>query len=90
MYLGCKKKLYKEKQRERKVFASNTEILRIIAKPIEVINAKEFLTVKDTARLLNCSIRTAYRLIENGNLKAVNISERKTLVKRSDIDNLFA
>ena len=57
--------------------------------PIEELKAKEFLTVRDMAKLLNCSIRTAYNLINRDLIKAVNISERKTLIKRSEIDKLF-
>jgi excisionase family DNA binding protein len=53
------------------------------------LKAKEFLTVRNVATLLNSSIRTAYRLIQTGKIQAVNISERKTLVKRSEIDKLF-
>lgn len=85
----CAKMYYKTKQRTAKVEASNTETQRIKSQPIEQLKAKEFLTVRDVAKLLNCSIRTAYRLIEQGNIKAVNIAQRKTLVKRSDIDKLF-
>lgn len=56
---------------------------------IETIKAKEFLTVRDVSILLNCSIRTAYYLIANGTIKSVNISQRKTLIKRTEIDKLF-
>ncbi len=56
---------------------------------IEAIQGKEFLTVRDVAALVSCSVRTAYRLIENGEIKAVNLAQRKTLIKRSEIDNLF-
>jgi len=57
---------------------------------IEIIKAKEFLTLRDVSKLLNCSIRTIYYLIENGKIKAVNLSQRKTLIKRSEIDILFS
>ena len=86
---NCAKRFYKEKKKAEKIEASNRETRRILLKPIEEIKTKEFLTVSDTAKLLNCSVRTAYRLIENGSIKAVNLSQRKTLVKRSDIDKLF-
>jgi len=56
---------------------------------IETIKTKEFLTVRDVATLLNCSVRSVYLYIESGNIKAVNLAERKTLVKRSEIDKLF-
>src|SRR5437773_10375189 len=86
----CAKKNYKAKQREAKIEASNKETVQIKIKPLTEIRAKEFLTVKDVSKLLNFSIRTTYRLIELGEIKAVNLSERKTLVRRSDIDKLFS
>ena len=86
----CAKMLYKSKQRAEKIEAVQTQTQRIISKPIEDLKGKEFLTVKDVSKLLNCSIRTAYYLIDRGNIKAVNIAQRKTLIKRSEIDKLFA
>jgi excisionase family DNA binding protein len=86
---NCAKRAYKARQRASKVEASNIETNVIKAKPIEEIKVKEFLTVRDVATLLNSSNRTVYRLIEQGNIKAVNISQRKTLMRRSEIDKLF-
>lgn len=87
--LPCSRKAYKERERNIKVEASNKETLKIRTKPIEVIKAKDFLTVNDVAALLSTSRRTIYRMIENQTIKAVNLSQRKTLVRRSDIDKLF-
>lgn len=86
----CAKMNYKAKQRASKIDKSNAETIQIITKPIEVIKAKEFLTVRDLSKLLNCSIRTAYNIIERGDIKAVKVSDRKTLIKRSEVDKLFA
>ena len=86
----CAKRLYKQKQKEKKIERSETEVQAIKLKPFEELKAMEFLTVRDLSRLLNCSVRTAYNLISKGNIRAVNISERKTLIKRSEIDKLFA
>jgi excisionase family DNA binding protein len=85
----CAKRAYKARIKAGKIDKSNSELLSIKQRPIEEVKAKDFLTVPDVAMLLNCSKRTAYYLIKRGNLKAVNISERKTLIKRSDIDKLF-
>jgi excisionase family DNA binding protein len=85
----CAKMLYKARQRAEKIEATNTETQYIKMKPIEDLKTKEFLTVPDLAKLLNCSKRTVYYMIERGNIKAVNIAQRKTLVKRSEIDKLF-
>ena len=87
---NCAKRLYKQKQRAVKVGESNKETIAIKTKPIEVIKAKEFLTVKDAASLLNCSIRSVYRHLGKGNIRAVNLSQRLIRVKRSEIDKLFA
>lgn len=86
---NCAKKYYKARQRSEKIEASNRETLHTRLKPIEDLKAKEFLTVRDVAALLNSSLRTVYRLIDQGNIKAANLSQRKTLIKRSDIDKLF-
>ena len=56
---------------------------------LKILNEKEILTVKETAVLLNCSIKTVYRNIKDGNIKAINFGERVLRIKRSDIDNLF-
>ncbi|NOU46818.1 MAG: helix-turn-helix domain-containing protein [Bacteroidales bacterium] len=85
----CAKRAYKARVRSGKVETRNKETRKIKNQPIEELKAKEFLTVRDVATLLNSSLRTVYRLIEKGNIKAVNIAQRKTLVKRSNIDTLF-
>jgi excisionase family DNA binding protein len=85
----CAKMLYKKRQREMKIERTKAETQRIRNKPIEDLKAKEFLTVREVAALLNCSIRSVYNHIENKRLKAVNLSQRLTRVKRSDLDRLF-
>jgi excisionase family DNA binding protein len=86
---NCAKKAYKVRMRESKILASDQETFMIKTKPLTELKAKEFLTVRDVSTLLRCSLRTAYRLINAGHIKSVNISERKTLIKRSEIDKLF-
>ncbi len=86
----CAKMLYKTRQRIEKIEAAKAETQAIKAKPIEKLKAKEFLTVRDVATLLNCSLRSVYYYIETGNIKAVNLGQRITRVKRSEIDKLFA
>jgi excisionase family DNA binding protein len=85
----CNSAAYKAKQRAGKVEKSNNETRLIKNQPIEELKAKEFLTVREVARLLNCSVRSAYYYIESGTIKAVNLGQRITRVKRSDIDKLF-
>ena len=56
---------------------------------LKVLNEKEVLTVKEVATLLNCSVRSVYRYINSGHIKATNLGSRLTRVKRSDINVLF-
>ncbi len=58
-------------------------------KYLEVLNAKEILTVKEVAALLNCSVRSVYRNINDGHIKAINLGNRLTRIKRSSLDDLF-
>lgn len=79
----------KAKKRAEKVQKSNTETKQIKTKSIEELKVKEFLTVREVAQLLNCSVRSAYCYIESGTISAVNLGQRMTRVKRSEIDKLF-
>lgn len=85
----CNTAHYKELKRAEKIKQSNIETTNIKNQPIEQIQAKEFLTVREVALLINCSLRSAYYYIENGTISAVNIGQRMTRVKRSEIDKLF-
>lgn len=80
----------KAKKRAEKVQKSNTETKQIKTKPIEELKAKEFLTVSDVSKLLGCSRQNVYKLINTGKLKATNILEKKTIVRRCDLDKLFS
>jgi excisionase family DNA binding protein len=63
--------------------------LRVNAVSLEIIRQKDFLTVREIAVLIGCSKQTVYKLIHSGKIKATNISEKKTLILRSDIDRMF-
>lgn len=92
----CNSKHYKLKKKlERKEKAEavliQPERFRPKAKAIDraMIKDKEFLTVKELAVLFGCSRPTVYKLIKTGKIKAKNIGEKQTYIKRSDIDKLF-
>jgi len=87
--LPCAGRAYKARKRAEKVERSNTETLQVKNKTIEELKVKEFLSVKDLALLLGCSTRTAYRLIDKGKIHAVNLSERLTRVKRSELNKIM-
>jgi excisionase family DNA binding protein len=86
----CAKRAYKARQKAVKIEASNSETQRIKTRPIEQIKEKEFLTVTQVSKLIGCSRQNVYKLINTGKLKATNLLLKKTIVKRSEIDKLFA
>lgn len=79
----------KAKKRAEKVQKSIVETQTLKSQPIEELKLKEFLTVTDVAKLINCSRQNVYKLINNGKLRATNILEKKTIVRRCDLDHLF-
>lgn len=85
----CAKRAYKARKRAVKVEQSNEETQKIRNRPVEELKAKEFLTVRNTATLLNCSVRSVYYYIQEGTIKAVNLGQRITRIRRSDLDGMF-
>lgn len=47
---------------------------------------KYMLTVQATARVLGVSVHTVYRLINSGDLLALKISQRRTVIKAEEIE----
>lgn len=86
----CNRAAYKAKIKTGKVEVSNKETERIKAQPIEELKAKEFLTVTQVSKLIGCSRQNVYKIINSGKLMATNILEKKTIIKRSDLDKIFS
>jgi len=84
-----KKSLERKEQAEAPIMQPQT--FRPKAKAIDraMIKDKEFLTVKEVAALFGCSRPTVYKLINTGKIKAKNIGDKQTYIRRSDIDKLF-
>lgn len=53
---------------------------------IQYTETKYMLTVQETARVLGVSVHTVYRLINSGDLSAVKISQRRTMIKAEEIE----
>ncbi|TYC18034.1 helix-turn-helix domain-containing protein [Bizionia gelidisalsuginis] len=90
--LKCSSKAYKIRVREAKVGIAKKETeKKIEAQNGSVISldSKVFLKVSEAAKLLSCSTRTIYRLIQEGTLCANNLGERITRIKRSELDKVL-
>lgn len=86
---NCAKAAYKARKRSAKIERSNQQTIRIKTKPIEDLKVKEFLSVREAAKLIGSSRQMVYDLINSGRIKAVNLKIKKTIIPRSEIDRLF-
>lgn len=89
----CAKKHYKQRKRDEKIRkASNQKNLSFKEEQsinsFKIITAKDFLSIKEATVLLGVSESTFYRLMKNKTVKSHKLGGR-TIIKRSDIDNLF-
>ena len=86
---NCAKAAYKARKRTAKIERSNQQTIRIKTKPMEDLKVKEFLSVREVAKLIGSSRQMVYDLINSGRIKAVNLKIKKTIIPRSEIDRLF-
>lgn len=86
---SCNSKAYKLNIKKARIEISNQETKKVITEPINELKAKEFLSVREAAKLLGCSRQILYTLIKSGKIKGVNIMTKKTIIPRSEIDRLF-
>lgn len=87
---NCAKIAYKKRVRINKVKKSNKQTFKVQLEPLEIIQVRDYLTVKEAAKLLSISKRSVYRLIDIGELKSSNLSQRLIRVKKTEIERLLA
>lgn len=85
----CAKRAYKARAKAAKIAVSNLETESKRSNPIDLLKIKEYLTAREAALLLDCSVRSIYYYIENDFIKAVNLGQRITRIKRTDIEDIF-
>ena len=85
----CNSRNYKLKLRNQKIASAKQEVRVVISHQLEELATHEFLSVREAAKLLGASTKIIYTMIKSGRLKATNLSERKTIISRTDIDKLF-
>jgi excisionase family DNA binding protein len=82
---------YKQRQREDRIQLSNLETESFLSEQQsqkELIK-KEFLTIQETAFLLSVSRQTVYNWLNSGVLLARRLSNRKVLIYRQHLTDLF-
>lgn len=85
----CAKRNYKKRKREEKVQKVNSLEKQQMDFNHSKVEEKEFLSIEETCSLLGASRMTIYRQIKKGTIKIAKLG-RRTIIKRSEIDKLFA
>jgi excisionase family DNA binding protein len=84
----CSQKGYKQRKRQEKIRRSNHETHQAQTQPIEIIKAKEYLSIAETCQLLGISRRTVYRMFEQGAVRKFKIG-RRTILSRQELDDFL-
>ena len=79
----CAEKAKESKKKRQRDFLRSVE-------PVMELQQQEYLTFSKAAILLGCTRQYVYKLVEQGKLPASRLSSRMALVRRSDIEKMFA
>lgn len=83
----CNSRDYKKKLRAKKI---KTEVnFRTEKSQLESLKYRDYLSVKEAADLIGCSTKTVYRLVKDGTIKSVNLSERLTRINKRSLDKVI-
>jgi len=85
----CNKRQLKAKERNEKIGAEKQQSIILSAQVVESVQSNEFLDTRKAALLLGVSRNLIYHLINTGKLNAYNLSIRRTIILKRDIDSLF-
>jgi excisionase family DNA binding protein len=85
----CNSRNGKQRVRELKIKASELEVKQTVALGVAKQVSAEFLSVMEASKLLGICTKTIYNIIYSGRIKAIRLSERKIIIKRTEIDKIF-
>ena len=86
----CNQRDYKKRLRNKNINTSEKETLTSKLEPLELIQTKEILSLKETAILLGVSRTTLYRIRKNGAIQFTQLGNKKVLLKNQLMDILRA
>ena len=79
----CAEQAKETKKKRQRDFLRSVE-------PVMELQQQEYLTFSKAAILLGCTRQYVYKLVEQGKLPASRLSSRMALIRRSDIEKMFA
>ena len=87
----CSERAYKKRQRIQLVESNESaDSSDRENQSVGAVNLREYLEPKEVAVLLGMTSRTVYNLIYRGQLKAAHLSNRMTLIRKSDVEAMIA
>jgi excisionase family DNA binding protein len=84
----CNSRGYKQNVKELKIKISDRETITKSVLPYEILNAKPYLSISESCKLLGISRSTIYRLIQQQKINTHKIGNR-SIIRNIDINNLF-
>ncbi|GGH23833.1 hypothetical protein GCM10007352_37950 [Mucilaginibacter phyllosphaerae] len=85
----CNKRYNAAKQRDENIEAESLKPIILSAQATQPLKNVEFLDTQKAALLLGVSRSFIYHLINTGKLVAYNLSVRRTIILKKDIEQLF-
>ena len=86
----CNSRGYKKNKKEEVLQQIEEHIQKEIEeRTIQPLKEKEILNVAEAAKLLGVCRQTVYNMIHSGVIKAAQITERLSLIRRKDIEAIF-
>ncbi|MDR1120735.1 MAG: excisionase family DNA-binding protein, partial [Dysgonamonadaceae bacterium] len=82
---SCANRAYKADLKAKQQQATSEEIRE---QSRQKLLSQEFLSISSAATLLSISRPTIYKMIANGEIKAIRISERIVRIKRTDLEQI--
>ena len=84
----CNRKDYKAQLKKKKI--NKVVSSRDTTNKLRELEGRDYLSVQDVSVIMGCSSKTIYRLINDGTLKGVNLSQRLTRISRKSLDKLIS
>ena len=82
----CNSRAYKQRKREEKIAAAKSHSPRSGKPTPTPTEEKAYLTVVEAASLLGFSRRTMYRIVKEGGIPSVKLSQRGTRIRKADLE----
>lgn len=83
----CNRLHYKKQLRLKKVEASNIETAHM-ARELEPVTAKDYLTIKEVCNYIGISRTTLWRLMKNKTIQCIKLGDR-TIINKSNLEKVL-